>query len=92
MMPGEAVWNEEGSRAPCSNPKLRRAGSRRSPFPQGLSSERLDRCHENVTGTALRLDQLRVVRIGFQFAAQTEDLHVNAAVVDLIVVQTAEGE
>jgi hypothetical protein len=50
------------------------------------ASPDLDRRRKTIPHTSLRLDEFRHAGIGFQLAAQAQDLHIGTAVVDLVVV------
>jgi tripartite-type tricarboxylate transporter receptor subunit TctC len=56
------------------------------------SVDRLDRDAEQVSGAALGPDIARLRRIALDLAAQAQDLHVDGAVVDLVVVQPRQVE
>jgi hypothetical protein len=58
----------------------------------GTGSRHFDRDRKDVSGPAFCLDQLRIARVGLELAAQTQDLHVDAAIENLLVVHAARGE
>jgi hypothetical protein len=57
-----------------------------------LLSEDLHRSGEHVTRTPLGPDELRRAGIDLQLAAQAQDLHVDAAIEDLLVMEMRGGE
>src|SRR5580765_6360857 len=67
-----------------------------SGFVADLCSQRsahgLDHRGEDVSGAPLRADELRLRALRLDLAAQAADLHVDRAVVDLVVVQARQLE
>jgi hypothetical protein len=52
----------------------------------GPRSQHLDRCIQNVAHATFRLEQHRFVRIGLKLATQAQDLHIDAAIEDFLIV------
>jgi hypothetical protein len=70
------------------NPACPMLGFRLALAPAFLADDHLDPLYRNgeyVSDTALGLDDARCVRVAFELAAQAKNLHVDAAVEDILV-------